>query len=249
LVFVPKGQVWLAVDVTDRSSTALLSPEPWKCELRVKPAPWFSLIEFSEPKNPIIKSFALSIVTPEESCGVEFAPVHWEPWPLLPDHAWSKAQLTWVPVGSSAPAQEVTWALAEVTEDELSVIVNDAEARVVEVVPTHSVTCDKQDAGAKSCRAEPWKVTPFAEIPVTVMDCGSTTTHTIITSAAVVVETEETLKELPALHVPPLKALAFASFVGLEPSTTLWLAPVSAVPDEVLRASHFPKQEPTEELP
>jgi hypothetical protein len=42
-----------------------------------------------------------------------------------------------------------------------------------------------------------------------------------MTSAAVFVETPDTLKELPELHVPDLRALAFASFEGLEPSTTL----------------------------
>lgn len=181
-------------------------------------------------------------------------PEHFEPWsPAAPKpEAWSKAQLTTVPVGSFAPVYAMICPLAEVGVPPVRVIVVVTEERAAEVVPIHSSMWDAQLVGLIVWRAVAWNVIPGAEGGVevdTVIDCGSVTTTKMITSEAPDVVSPVIVNVLPDVHDPTWSGPLPESSDGLEPITTFCDVPVSAVPELVDKPSHFPPQPETLELP
>ena len=119
------------------------------------------------------------------------------------------------------------------------------EDRAAEVVPIHSSMCETQLPGLIVWRGVVWNVIPGAEGGVeveTVIVCGSVTTVKMITSEVPEVVSPVIVNEVPVVQIPVRSGPLPESKVGLEPITTLWEVPTSAVPELVASPSHFPAQ-------
>jgi hypothetical protein len=151
--------------------------------------------------------------------------------------------------GSSAPLIAIASPLAAVGVPPFRVTVMVTDDNVPEATPCHSSIDTAPPPGLNANRADASNVIPEAERLETVIDVGFSTTTTRIESGLEVVDSPMIVKVVPVLHVPVCFAFAFESMAGALPMLILWLVPVAAVPEAVVKPSHLPEQVPTEEVP
>ena len=244
LLLVPNGQVSEVVEVSVLCSTAMVAAEA-TVRSRLKPLPAVSVNELEEPNIAMTRSLAFKAVTPVVRTGCAWPPLVFE---AVAGYPVALSQTVKVAVGSSAPLIAIASALIAVgTPITVTVMVTDD--RVLEATPCHSSIITVPAPGLSTCRAEESNVIPGAARFDTEREVGFSTTTTRIESGFEFVESPEIVKVLPVVQVPVCFAFTFESMAGVVPILMLWLVPVSAVPEVVLKPSHLPAQVPTKELP
>ena len=244
LLLVPKGQVSEVADVSVLCSMAMLAVEA-TVRSRLKPVPAVSVSELEEPNIAMTKSLAFKAVTPAVRTGWAEPPLVFE---AVAGYPVALSQTVNVAVGSSAPLIAIASALIAVGTP-VTVIVMVTDDRVLDATPCHSSIITIPAPGLSTCRAEESNVIPGADRLDTEREIGFSTTATRIESGFEFVERPEIVNVLPVVQVPVCFAFAFESMAGALPILMLWLVPVSAVPEVVLKPSHLPAQVPTEEFP
>jgi hypothetical protein len=244
LLLVPNGQVSEVVDVSVLCSTAMVAADA-TVRSRLKPLPAVSVNELEEPNIAMTKSLAFTAVTPVVRTGCAGPPAVFE---AVAGYPVALSQTVKVAVGSSAPLIAIASALIAVGTP-ITVTVTVTDDRVLEATPCHSSNITVPAPGLSTCRAEESNVIPGADRLNTEREVGFSTTTTRIESGFEFVESPEIVKVLPVVQVPVCFAFTFESMAGALPILMLWLVPVSAVPEVVLKPSHLPAQVPTKELP